>query len=86
MESRAEILAIFCYIFGKFKTAKVVLGQNIVLSLKTVRNHVKLMHVVNSRRGFSKGTVLWGGCWLWAWQISWGLQTCIAERSKVPNG
>ena len=24
-----------------------------------MRNHVKLMHVINSRRGFSKGTVLW---------------------------
>ena len=27
----------------------------------TVRNHVKLIHVVTSRRGFSKGTVLCGG-------------------------
>ena len=27
----------------------------------SVRNHVKLMRVVNSRRGFSKGTVLCGG-------------------------
>ena len=26
-----------------------------------VRNHVKLMRVINSRRGFSKGTVLCGG-------------------------
>ena len=26
-----------------------------------VRNHVKLMHVINSRRGFSKATVLCGG-------------------------
>ena len=26
-----------------------------------VRNHVKLMHVINSRRGFSMGTVLCGG-------------------------
>ena len=43
-----------------------------------VRNHVKL-------GVFSKGTVLCGGCWLWAWQISGGLQTCIAERSKVTN-
>ena len=37
-------------------------------------------------RGFSKDTVLCGGYWLWAWQISGGLQTCIAKRSKVPNG
>ena len=27
----------------------------------SVRNHVKLMCVINSRRGFSKGTVLSGG-------------------------
>ena len=26
-----------------------------------VRNHVKLIHVVTSHRGFSKGTVLCGG-------------------------
>ena len=51
-----------------------------------VRNHAKLLHVYKSRRGFSKGTVLCGGYKLWAWQISWALQTCIAERSKVPNG
>ena len=44
-----------------------------------MRNHVKL-------GVFSKGTVLCGGCWLWAWQISGGLQTCIAERSNVLNG
>ena len=30
-------------------------------SLNAVRNHVKLIHVVTSRRGFSKGTVLCGG-------------------------
>ena len=35
---------------------------------------------------FSKDTLLCGGYWLWAWQISSGLQICIAERSKVPNG
>ena len=44
-----------------------------------VRNHVKLGVL-------SKGIVLCGGCWLWACQISGGLQNCIAERSKVPNG
>ena len=38
------------------------------------RNHVKLIHVINSCRGFPKGTVLCGGYYLWAWQISWGLQ------------
>ena len=54
--------------------------------INSVRNHVKLLHVYKSGRGFSKGTVLCGGYKLWAWQISWELQTCIAERSKVPNG
>ena len=34
----------------------------------------------------SKGTVLCGEYWLWAWHIYGGLQTCIARRSKVPNG
>jgi hypothetical protein len=48
-----------------------------------VRNHVKLGVL-------SKGTLLHGRCWLWVdagyGQISGGLQTCIAKRSKVPNG
>ena len=39
----------------------------------------------NSGGVFSEDTQLGGGYWLWAWQISWGLQACIAERSKVPN-
>ena len=43
-----------------------------------MRNRVKL-------EVFSKDTLLCGGNWLWAWQISWGLQTCIAERSKLPK-
>ena len=30
-------------------------------SLIPVRNHIKLLHVYKSRRGFSKGTVLCGG-------------------------
>ena len=56
-----------------------------------VRNHVKLeirSFVMNLNSGFFslKGTVLCGEYWLWAWQISEGLQTCIAEKSKVPNG
>ena len=34
-----------------------LLDQNI----SVVRNHVKLLHVYKSRRGFSKGTVLCGG-------------------------
>ena len=37
-------------------------------------------------RYFSKGTVLCGGYWLWARQMFGGLQTCITERLKVPNG
>ena len=44
-----------------------------------VRNRVKL-------GVFYKDTLLCGGYWLWAWQNSWGLQTCIAKKSKVPNG
>ena len=55
------------------------LGYEVYNFRVPVRNHVKL-------RGFSKDTLLFGGYWLWAWRISWGLQTCIAERSKVPNG
>ena len=35
--------------FGYFNTVTIV------------RNHVKLLHVYKSRRGFSKGTVLYGG-------------------------
>ena len=34
----------------------------------------------------AKHTSLHGGCWLWACQITGGMQSCIAERSKVPNG
>ena len=34
---------------------------NLIKYYESVRNHVKLIHVVNSRRGFSKGTVLCGG-------------------------
>ena len=30
--------------------------------------------------------MMYGGFWLWAWRISAGSQTGIAERSKVPNG
>ena len=35
--------------------------KNFVTMYTAVRNHVKLIHVVTSRRGFSKGTVLCGG-------------------------
>ena len=63
--------------------AKFMLAENRIYILYLmnyfVRNHVKL-------GVFSKGIILCGGCWLRAWQISGGLQTCIAERSKVPNG
>ena len=41
-----------------------------------MRNHVK-------QGFFSKDTLLCSGYWLWAWWISWRLQTCIAERSKA---
>ena len=50
--------------FGVFKWTKN--QQNIFKDFCPVRNHVKLMRVINSRRGFSKGTVLWCGYWLWA--------------------
>ena len=33
----------------------------IIQELLVVRNHDKLLRVINSRRGFSKGTVLYGG-------------------------
>ena len=35
--------------------------SRLVKILRLVRNHVKLLRVINSRRGFSKGTVLYGG-------------------------
>ena len=80
----------FCLIITEGVTNWQILGTFILdlewnlyqmyhISTYSVRNHVKL-------RGFSKDTLLFGGFWLWAWRISWGLQTCIAERSKVPNG
>ena len=40
----------------KFKRQKAInLGNS---NFKVVLNHVKLMRAINSRRGFSKGTVL----------------------------
>ena len=58
-----------------------------VLILINACVHVKLeihLFVMNfNSTGFS---LLCGGYWLWACRISLGLQTCIAERSKVPNG
>ena len=38
-----------------------ILILNLIKYYESVRNHVKLIHVVNSLRGFSKGTVLCGG-------------------------
>ena len=70
-----------CTVFFK-KQCNIKASVNLkvtVTLLFIVRNHVKL-------RGFSKDSLLFCGFWLWAWRISWGLQTCIAERSKVPNG
>ena len=57
----------------------------------SMRNLVKLeicsfVMNFNSKGIFSKDTVLCDGYWLWAWQISGGLQTCIPIRSKVPDG
>ena len=46
----------------------------------TVRNHVKLIHIVTSRRGFSKGTVLCGG-------TSYGLGRYLGDcRPALPKG
>ena len=36
-------------------------GQQSFSIFEFVRNHIKLLHVSKSRRGFSKGTVLCGG-------------------------
>ena len=46
----------------KFKSTSSEESQNLTdNSAELVRNHVKLLHVYKSRRGFSKGTVLCGG-------------------------
>ena len=53
-------------------------GQGQIYSMH-MRNHVKT-------RGLSKGYhTVW---WMLAMGLAdlWGLQICIAERSKVPNG
>ena len=62
---------ILCLLFKKFARSKIlkrakklVISDNLFVPyniLDLVRNHVKLIHVVNSRRGFSKGAVLCGG-------------------------
>ena len=56
----------------------------------SVHNHVKLIHVVTSLRGFFKGSVLCGGRWILAMGLAdlLGIADlhCIAERLKVPNG
>ena len=55
-----------------------------------MRCHVKLeihLFVMNFKsEGFSLRVLYCDGYWLWAWQISGGLQICIAGRSKVPTG
>ena len=38
-----------------------ILLSSLAKNSQAVRNHVKLLHVYKSRRGFSKGTVLCGG-------------------------
>ena len=49
--------------------------------VKIVRNHVKLLHVYKSRRGFSKGTVLCGGYY------SYGLGRSLGHfRPALPKG
>ena len=60
------------YIFFCFVLVKMNLVPNVVhinsttliwfyQYISVVRNHVKLIHIVTSRRGFSMGTVLCGG-------------------------
>ena len=45
-----------------------------------MHNHVKLIHIVTSRRGFSKGTVLCGG-------TSYGLGRSLGDcRPAMPKG
>jgi hypothetical protein len=51
-----EVKLFLCY---EFKLA----GLS-VLQISFVRNHVKLLRIINSRRGFSKGTVLCGGYYI----------------------
>ena len=47
---------------------KKILVHNLKIQMRVnikslaMRNHVKLIHVVTSRRGFSRGAVLCGGC------------------------
>ena len=63
-----------------YKTFKIVtriktLYRSYIAILYRVCNHVKLeicLFVMNFNSGgvFSKSSVLCGGCWLWAWQIS----------------
>ena len=49
-----------------------------------VRNHVKLIHVVNSRRGFSKGTVLTVYCVVdTSYELGRSLGDC---RPALPKG
>ena len=59
---------------------------DVLFTFPCVCNHVKLeicsfIMIFNSG-GFSKCTVLCGGYWLWALQISGGLQTCMPKGWK----
>ena len=48
--------------FSKHQKFEMTIFPMVTISLSAVvRNHVKLLRVINSRRGFSKGTVLYGG-------------------------
>ena len=49
------------YVVGKPCNIYRLWGKPSVNYRISVRNHVKLIHVVTSPRGFSKGTVLCGG-------------------------
>ena len=54
MKTKSKETEFVCYVGNRHTET------NIITSC-LVRNHVKLMRVINSRRGFSKGTVLCGG-------------------------
>ena len=59
-KSRRSIILTVCFIF-LFNQQMAAFASFCPKSIWGVRNHVKLIHVVTSRRGFSKGTVLCGG-------------------------
>ena len=58
-KNRKEFTINFCFIC--LKSLMFIENLAKVRNTVCVRNHVKLMRVINSRRAFSKGTVLCGG-------------------------